>query len=200
MTGFDALGQLLEGLFLANENISFAGVTASLLGCVLVVSGASKVRHPRESADAMVGFGILDRPLAPLGLGLALFEILLGADLLVPQTWRFTLPISFLLFASFAFLLSRSLQQGRRFRCNCFGPNGDPISGKTLVRAAILTAAAGWLTAGVNMADKPIGALFVSLSQLVTAAGIVAIIALLAMARTLLNVSALTNGALAEEA
>lgn len=200
MTGFDALAQLLNGVLLATEHPSFTGVTASLLGCVLLISGLSKMRHPQQSAEAMVNFDIIDRAITPLGLALSLGEVVLGVSLLMPNTWRLSLPISFLLFTSFAIILTKSLLQGKRFACNCFGPTGDPISVTTFVRAAALAGIALWTTIGVEQANSGAGTRFVSVSEFVTGAGCVAIIALTTVARTLLNASAATNAALGDRA
>ena len=103
---------------------------------LLLVTGASKVRHPDTMADVLAAIGLTSAR-APLVLGV--LEILLGAGALVVGgfvLWGLIAAV----YLAFAALLALLHRNGANISCGCFGRTSTPI-GPRQVAADLLTAA-----------------------------------------------------------
>ncbi len=110
-------------------------------------AGVVKIRHPYPAAVAAVHFRVLKRPRRAFGLALGVWEIILALGLLLPPTRG---PIAVLAGAtSLAFLaaIGTALLRGERFDCACLGSGDEEIGRTGLVRAALMSAAAGLVAA-----------------------------------------------------
>ena len=93
------------------------------LGAVFLLAGALKVGAPQDFADAVYAYRILPAPLInPLALGLPIFELVLGAALLVGWRRRAMALAAALLFLIFTLALLQAKVRGLEIECACFGP------------------------------------------------------------------------------
>jgi Methylamine utilisation protein MauE len=149
------------------------------LGFVLLLSGTGKLRHPLPAALAMAGFGLGGRRRTAAARALGAVELALGVALAGRLALPLALAITTALFVAFAALLARALLRGERFPCGCFGADDAMISGRTLVRAALLAGIAfGALVATVAGDAAAAPPLRERLLTGVTAAGLLALAAL----------------------
>lgn len=113
-------------------------VAAVAVGAALVVAGAAKLARPSWVADA-AALGVpawLARPVP-------LVELLVGAGLAVGVARRPLAWVALALFAAFSAVLGRTLAQGRRPVCACFGAwSQRPIGARSLARNAAFAALA----------------------------------------------------------
>lgn len=113
-------------------------VAAVAVGAALVVAGAAKVARPSWVADAAaLGVpGWLARPVPAV-------ELLVGAGLAVGVARRPLAWVALVLFVGFSAVLGRTLAQGRRPVCACFGAwSSRPIGPRSLARNAAFAALA----------------------------------------------------------
>ena len=112
------------------------------LGAVFAYAAWLKLRVPWQLFAGAIGdYKVLpDWAVAPLARTLPWVELLLGA-LLIVGVWKRTAAtaISFLL-TGFFILLVRAFALHMDISCGCFGPTGDPISWRTLLRDGSLLA------------------------------------------------------------
>lgn len=96
-----------------------------LVGAVFVYAGAVKLAAPQAFADSIATFRLLPAQLVDLlALGLPLFEVVLGA-LLVLGRWTRTSALGALFSCGmFALALASALLRGLPVDCGCFGGHG----------------------------------------------------------------------------
>jgi uncharacterized membrane protein YphA (DoxX/SURF4 family) len=112
------------------------------LGAVFAYAAWLKLRVPWQLFAGAIGdYKVLpDWAVAPLARTLPWVELLLGA-LLIVGCWKRTAATAVsLLLAGFFTLLVRAFALHMDISCGCFGPTGDPISWKTLLRDGSLLA------------------------------------------------------------
>lgn len=131
-------------------------LTAALLwiaGAVLVLSGALKLGRHRQLQQSMREFGLPDRllrlrwlaPAVPLG------EIALGLGSIAapPPLWQIAAWGCVALYTVFLLLVVRVAGRAEPVDCGCFGGLGsDRVSGRTVVRNAVLLLIAALGTVG----------------------------------------------------
>jgi uncharacterized membrane protein YphA (DoxX/SURF4 family) len=112
------------------------------LGAVFAYAAWLKLRVPWQLFAGAIGdYKVLpDWAVAPLARTLPWAELLLGA-LLILGLWRRMVATAItLLLAGFFTLLVRAFALHMDISCGCFGPTGDPISWRTLLRDGSLLA------------------------------------------------------------
>jgi hypothetical protein len=113
-----------------------SGIATWFLAGTFAISGIAKVRQPALTAMAMVDFGVARRVRPRWGQALGAAEVALaGALVLLP---RLAILVAMVLLWFFVSLIARSLWDGRRFACFCFGDAEAPLSRWTLVRTTAL--------------------------------------------------------------
>src|SRR4051812_42032912 len=101
-----------------------------VVGVLLLISGATKLREPRWPAMARE-FGT-PRPLIPL---IPWVEIALGALLTAQIGGRWVAMAALVLLGTFTVAIAVHLARGRRIPCGCFGAaSTEPVSTLTLTR------------------------------------------------------------------
>ncbi len=136
----------MTGMFPALASLSL------LVGVVLALSGASKVRDPQSLVAAM---GQLRVPVKLTGktvrhivtwgeLGLASIVLFTHGAILV-LGWTAIL----VLFLIYLALVVRAARQPEPVSCNCFGASAAPVTNRTIARNVLLAACAavGWIGA-----------------------------------------------------
>jgi len=117
-----------------------------IVGLVFIAAGVLKVGHPADLGSTIVAFR-LNLPPAFVGfsaVALPLFEIVLGAYLLLGWQLRIVSVMSVALLLVFIAALSSVVIRGIPTPCGCFGPGEtDPVTWWTVVRdgAAVIPAA-----------------------------------------------------------
>jgi thiol-disulfide isomerase/thioredoxin len=108
---------------------------------VFAVAGFAKLADRAGSRRALIDFGVPSTLASPLGVLLALAELVLAAALLpTASAWYGALGALFLLFI-FILGISINLARGRTPDCHCFGQlSSAPIGWATLARNAALAA------------------------------------------------------------
>lgn len=129
------------------------GSLVTLLGLVFLVSGTAKLRRPQLAAVALVNFRVVRTPSAALGVGLGVAEATLGLCLIGRVASDVVLVVSATLLLFFAYASLRLLNAGAAFPCFCFGESDEPISGRTVLRAALLGGLALCLAAAATLHD-----------------------------------------------
>ncbi len=117
---------------------------------VFVVSGVAKLVDRDGTRQAVVGFGVPSRYVAPVALLLAPSELVVALLLLLPSTSTVGLVLAFVLLAAFTTVVVAALRAGRRPDCHCFGRvGGADVSWRTVARNGAL---AGLAVAGLVVA------------------------------------------------
>jgi Methylamine utilisation protein MauE len=118
-------------------------VAALIVAAVFLLSGVAKTRNIsalRDSADALVGRR-LPHSVAPL---LVSAELLTAVLSIAPQARVYGALAALTLLAVFTFFVVRSLLQGRKPTCFCFGAlDVTPISWLSVVRNCAIATIAG---------------------------------------------------------
>ncbi len=106
------------------------------LGAVFAYAAWLKLRVPWQLFAGAIGdYGVLPYwAVAPLARTLPWVELLLGALLIVGRWVRTAATAISLLLAGFFTLLVWAFARHMDISCGCFGPTGDPISWRTLLR------------------------------------------------------------------
>jgi len=102
---------------------------------LLLVAGASKVRHPDTMADVLAAIGLTSAR-APLVLGV--LEILLGAGALVVGgfvLWGLIAAV----YLAFTALLALLHRNGANISCGCFGRTSTPIGPRQVAADFVAT-------------------------------------------------------------
>jgi uncharacterized membrane protein YphA (DoxX/SURF4 family) len=112
------------------------------LGAVFAYAAWLKLRVPWQLFAGAIGdYGVLPYwAVAPLARTLPWVELLLGALLIVGRWVRTAATAISLLLAGFFTLLVWAFARHMDISCGCFGPTGDPISWRTLLRDGSLLA------------------------------------------------------------
>jgi uncharacterized membrane protein YphA (DoxX/SURF4 family) len=115
-----------------------------VLGGVLLVAGALKLRVPGAFATEIANYQLFPAMAPYLAVVLPLVEIVVGVALLfAPRTWRRAAALcAVALFAQFTVAVASAYFRRINIDCGCFGTGGGPITALTLVRDVALMAAA----------------------------------------------------------
>ena len=126
-----------------------------VLAGVFAVAGTTKLLDRTGVREALVGFGLPPRLVAPVSWALPVAELLVAISL-IPQVsaWWGALAALGLLLA-FTAVIARSLARGERPDCRCFGQlHAAPVGWLTLLRngilgiVAVFVLGAGWSDPG----------------------------------------------------
>lgn len=196
MGGLSVTLQALEELLQPFAR-DLAGVAIWSLGLLFLWSGWIKLRAPDRAATAMVEFRVAKTARRELGLLLGSTELALGLLLLVaPGLLVWTTAVAVLLWV-FVALIARSLLRGGRFACFCFGEADTKISVITLLRTvvlALMSSLVAWAVARFGAGHSVWGQ--AALLQLLSAATLIACVALLSKIRQLVTIDARQPGGL----
>jgi uncharacterized membrane protein YphA (DoxX/SURF4 family) len=115
-----------------------------LVGGVLAVAGALKLRAPGAFATEIANYQLFPAAAPYLAVALPAVEIVLGvATIAAPRAWRRAAALGALgLFATFAVAVASAYFRRINIDCGCFGTGGGPITALTLLRNLALIAAA----------------------------------------------------------
>jgi len=127
--------------------IGAALVLRLVVGGVLVVAGALKVRAPGAFAAQIANYQLMASAAPYLAAVLPAVELLIGLAVLVaPRSWRAGAALGALvLFGMFEGAVTAAFFRGINIDCGCFGAGGGPITGLTILRNLLLVAAAAIL-------------------------------------------------------
>lgn len=118
-------------------------VSASSIGWLLLISGATKATHFNNFRNIVLDYRIVPRSTTTLFSALAVFtEVLCGVALLVRSDRELALTVSSGLFALFASAIAINVGRGRTYiSCGCFGSASavDTISWRTVARTVCLS-------------------------------------------------------------
>ena len=120
-------------------------VARLVVGGLLLVAGALKLRAPVAFATEIANYQLLPAVAPYLGAILPLVELTLGVALVVaPRAWRRGAALGALgLFVMFTVAVASAYFRRINIDCGCFGTGGGPISALTLARnVGLMTAAA----------------------------------------------------------
>ena len=117
-----------------------------LLAVVFVGAGLAKLADRAGSRQALLGFGVLTRLVAPLAVLLPLAELAVAVALIpTASAWWAALGALALLLL-FVAAIGYSLARGRTPDCHCFGQlHSAPVGWATIARNLILAAIAGFV-------------------------------------------------------
>jgi hypothetical protein len=116
-----------------------------VVGALLVVAGALKLRAPVAFATEIANYQLFPAVAPYLGAILPLVELTIGFALVfAPRPWRRSAALGALaLFGMFTVAVASAYFRRINIDCGCFGTGGGPITALTLARnAALITAAA----------------------------------------------------------
>lgn len=110
---------------------AWLGVAARLtVGGVWVVAGLLKIPDPAENVRAVRAYQLLPESMVPtVGHALPVFEILIGACLLLGLLTRVNGVASSILLLAFIVGISSAWTRGLSIECGCFGGGGGPAEG-----------------------------------------------------------------------
>jgi|GEM_PF-1897181 len=138
MDGFRELGDLGASLVSALQNEPGLSIVTWFIALTLLWSGGAKLRNPGLAALAIADFGLSRRPRSWHGVALGATELLLGLTLVLGSLLPVMATACIVLFAAFTAVIARSLRQGARFSCYCFGSESAELSWRTLLRPIAL--------------------------------------------------------------
>lgn len=133
--GFDRLARYADQV-LASGRVG--SVLASAIAVVLIFAGLSKLRMPLPAAQALVDFGVARRVRVQFAHAHGVFELVLGAALIVPLFPVVFRSIALGLLSIFTFVVGRAVLHGDPVACRCFGHAEDVVSASTVARNAVL--------------------------------------------------------------
>ena len=115
-----------------------------VLGGLLIVAGALKLRAPVAFATEIANYQLFPGVAPYLAAVLPAIEIVLGAGLLgFPVAWRRAAAFGALsLFAMFSVAVGSATLRHINIDCGCFGTGGGPITVLTVLRNLLLIGAA----------------------------------------------------------
>jgi peroxiredoxin len=120
-----------------------------LLAAVFILAGVTKLRDRAGTRQALAGFGVPGRAVAPAAIALPLLELAIASALLPVGIARYGAVFALALLLVFIAAMADSLRHGRRPECHCFGQiAAAPIGWRALARNGALVA----LTAVVTVA------------------------------------------------
>lgn len=122
-------------------------VLRMILGGVFLYAGILKMQSPQTFADRIAGFQLLpDAGINLLALSLPVFEIAVGAMLIIGFQIEMAAFSVLILCTVFAVALISALARGLKIDCGCFG-SGTPSTLKTWFSLGrdILLAGAAWI-------------------------------------------------------
>lgn len=128
-------------------------ISRLVLGGALLVAGLTKIGDLDQSVLAVRAYQLLPWDLAAwVGYGLPVFEIILGAVILVGLFTRWSALVGVLVMAVFIFGISWAWAKGLAIDCGCFGDGGTVNPGETqypfdIARDLLFAAAGLWLVA-----------------------------------------------------
>lgn len=155
MNGFNSALSLAEEILRLATTAPGLGIAVCILGIVFAWSGIAKLRRPTRAAMAIVDFGVVRRVRPALGSILGGGELALATALFMGMVPVVFLPLTAAVLWTFVVLIARSLRDGERFACFCFGDAGARLSGLTLLRTGALA-----LLASIVAISAPMSGVF----------------------------------------
>jgi Methylamine utilisation protein MauE len=126
------------------------------LGAVFLAAAVPKWRAPRAFARTVAEYRLGPAAFSPfLARGLMVAEALLAAALLAGLLVWLAAPLALALLLVFTAAVGINLRRRRRIPCGCFGAGGETISGRSLLRLALLLAAAAGASLLVDVLRTP---------------------------------------------
>ena len=114
-----------------------------VLAAVFAVAGLAKLFDQPGAREALIGFHVPDRFVAPVAVLLPLAELATATALLVQVTARWGAAAAVVLLGAFVVGITRALSRGEAPDCHCFGQiSSSPAGRGTLIRNAVLGGAA----------------------------------------------------------
>jgi uncharacterized membrane protein YphA (DoxX/SURF4 family) len=116
-----------------------------LVGGVLAVAGALKLRAPGAFATEIANYQLAPAAAPYLAVALPTVELVLGVAVIVaPRAWRRAAALGALaLFGTFTVAVAAAYLRRINIDCGCFGTGGGPITALTVARnVGLMTAAA----------------------------------------------------------
>lgn len=108
---------------------------------VFIVAGLSKLANLDSTREMLTGFGLIGRTLTVVAVALPLVELAVAAALIIPPVAYAGAMAAAGLLGLFTAVIFFALAHGRHPACSCFGQiDSKPISALTLVRSGLLTA------------------------------------------------------------
>ena len=113
-----------------------------VIGGLLLVAGALKLRDPTSFATEIANYQLLPAVAPVLAAILPALEVVIGAGLIfAPALWRRAAAAGALgLFVMFTGAVASAYFRRINIDCGCFGTGGGPIDALTLLRNLALTA------------------------------------------------------------
>lgn len=132
-------------------------VISVVLGCLFLLSGATKIVQFRQFEAAVDAYGILPhRTIRPFAVTVLLAETLVAVSLFVGLLVRITATSAIVLLCVFLAAVILTMARGRAIDCHCFGGlTREPVGLYTLARIVILLSFA----VGLFAADSNYGSL-----------------------------------------
>ena len=120
-----------------------AVVARVVLAAVFVTAALGKALDPEGSREALRGFRVPERLVAPAAVALPIVESLVGVALLLAASARWGAAAAIVLLGAFAAGRAAALRRGERPECHCFGRiHSEPAGASALVRNVLLAALA----------------------------------------------------------
>ena len=117
-----------------------------LLAAVFLLSGAAKLVDPAGTRQALRDFGLPSVVAKPMVALLPCLELATALALIFSSLAWYGACGALMLLAMFLAAIGIAMVRGRRPNCHCFGQlHSAPIGSTTVLRNAVLAAAAGWL-------------------------------------------------------
>jgi hypothetical protein len=121
-------------------------VLALAIGIVYSISALAKMLSPNEFAHAITQYKILPSSLSrSASIVVMLLEFCLAFSHLTGLLLAVGATMGIAMLIGFMVATTIKLKRGERIPCYCFGPGGEPISYRTLVRTTLLIFSEGFL-------------------------------------------------------
>ena len=117
-----------------------------LLSAVFLVAGGAKLADPAGARQALIGFGVPQRPTPTFEVALPLAELAVALALIPVASALLGAVGALALLLFFVFAIGANLALGRTPDCHCFGQlHSAPAGWSTLARNAVLALIATFL-------------------------------------------------------
>ena len=104
--------------------MSTAGILVYIPALLLVISGTPKLINPSATRQALASLGLPSSP--PAVRAIAVWEILVGAAVIIVGGWVAALLLTLTYAAFAAFIVAARLSPSRVSSCGCFGQEDSP--------------------------------------------------------------------------
>jgi methylamine utilization protein MauE len=176
-----------------------SAVVTLALAALWVLAGVSKLRRQTDFRLTLLDFEVSPLLVQPIGIIIPLFEIVLGATIVIPQFIRLSAWAMLGTLTVFSVAVLQALIRGRTPQCHCFGQlSASPITWKTLLRNAGIAIAVFWIATRAPMPSMAHFGASIVRNLSVSPLALIVVIVLTAYAYAILNLMR-QNGALLVE-